>query len=43
MTVESEIVKVLNTADNYFLDGEKLVLQKAKMAPLARFEAVGKK
>ena len=43
MTVESEFVKVLNTADNYFQDGETLVLQKAKMAPLARFEAVGKK
>jgi heat shock protein HslJ len=43
MTVETEFVKVLNTADNYVQDGEKLVLQKARMAPLARFEAVGKK
>lgn len=43
MTVETEFVKVLNTADNYVLDGENLVLQKARMAPLARFEAAGKK
>jgi copper homeostasis protein (lipoprotein) len=43
MTVETDFVKVLNTADNYVLGDEKLVLQKAKMAPLARFEAVGKK
>jgi hypothetical protein len=33
-------MKALNTADNYNVDGQKLVLNRARMAPLARFEAV---
>ncbi|MBC6490547.1 copper resistance protein NlpE N-terminal domain-containing protein [Flavihumibacter stibioxidans] len=40
MTVEDQLKKVLEMADNYNLDGDKLVLNRAKMAPLARFEAV---
>jgi heat shock protein HslJ len=40
MTIESGFLKALNTADNYNLDGQKLVLNRARMAPLARFEAV---
>jgi len=40
MTIESGFMKAINTADNYHLDGQKLVLNRARMAPLARFEAV---
>jgi len=40
MTLEGEFLKVLETTDNYFQDGDKLVLHRARMAPLARFEAV---
>jgi heat shock protein HslJ len=40
MAIEAEFVKVLEVADNYNLDGNKLVLNRARMAPLARFEAV---
>lgn len=43
MTVESEFLKVLETADNYSLNGQFMTLNKARMAPLARFEAVGGK
>jgi heat shock protein HslJ len=39
-TVETEFLKVLETADNYSLNGQVLKLNKAKMAPLARFEAI---
>jgi copper homeostasis protein (lipoprotein) len=38
--VESEFHKVLNTVDNYTTDGENLSLNKARMAPLARFKVV---
>lgn len=31
-------VKVLETTDNYIFDGKSFVLNKARMAPLARFE-----
>jgi copper homeostasis protein (lipoprotein) len=40
METEQEFFKVLEMADNYFLSADTLVLHKAKMAPLARFEAV---
>ena len=40
MEVEDRFREVLEMADNYNLDGDKLVLNKARMAPLARFEAV---
>lgn len=42
MEVESQLLKVLGTVDNYSLsaDGNTLSLNKAKMAPLARFEVV---
>ena len=36
---ENQLFKVYETADNYFCDGKKLQLNKAKMAPLAVFEA----
>ena len=42
MTVETEFMKVLETADNCYLDGQVLVLHRARMAPLARFQAVAK-
>jgi copper homeostasis protein (lipoprotein) len=37
MTIEQEFLKVLETADNYNYDGINLVLNRARMAPLARF------
>ena len=41
LETESAFFKVLEAADNYIIvDGDKLVLNKARMAPLARFEAV---
>ncbi|HHT29332.1 META domain-containing protein [Petrimonas mucosa] len=40
MEVESELVKVLEMADNYTLDGDILSLNRARMAPLARFQLV---
>jgi heat shock protein HslJ len=35
MTAESEFLKILENADNYFTDGKVLKLHRAKMAPLA--------
>ena len=40
MDVENAFHEVLRTADNYSLDGDRLTLNRARMAPLARFEAV---
>jgi heat shock protein HslJ len=40
LTVETEFLKVLETADSYYVDGHVLVLHRAKMAPLARFKPV---
>lgn len=40
MEVEQELSKALITADNYSLSGDNLSLNKARMAPLARFKAV---
>jgi heat shock protein HslJ len=40
MTTEQQFMKVLETADNYNLTETTLVLNKARMAPLARFEVV---
>jgi copper homeostasis protein (lipoprotein) len=39
-TVEDEFHKVLNTVDNFSTDGDNLSLNKARMAPLARFKVV---
>ncbi|MET2986625.1 META domain-containing protein [Aureibaculum conchae] len=38
METEKQFLEVLSKADNYSLDGETLMLNKAKMAPLAKFE-----
>jgi heat shock protein HslJ len=38
MTIEDQFMKVLNTADNFSLNGNTMTLNKAKMAPLAVFE-----
>lgn len=38
MELEREFMKVIETADNYNFDGKMFVLNKARMAPLARFE-----
>jgi copper homeostasis protein (lipoprotein) len=40
MNVEQEFFEVLGMADNFACDGQTLFLHKARMAPLARFEAV---
>jgi heat shock protein HslJ len=41
MSIEDELRRVLNMTDSYNLnDGKELILNRARMAPLARFEAV---
>lgn len=40
MEIEQQFNEVLQQVDNYNLNGDTLVLNKARMAPLARFEAV---
>lgn len=42
MEIETELKKILETTDNYSLtpDGKNLTLNRARMAPLARFEIV---
>jgi heat shock protein HslJ len=40
MDVEQQLMDVLTRADNYTINGNTLSLNKARMAPLARFEAV---
>lgn len=39
MQLESDFLRVLEEADNYVITGDTLVLNKARMAPLARFKA----
>lgn len=38
MQVESDFLNVLEQADNYIITGDTLVLNRARMAPLARFK-----
>jgi heat shock protein HslJ len=40
MTTEDNLKRALEQADNYVIKGNTLSLNKARMAPLARFEAV---
>ncbi|MBO9635827.1 MAG: META domain-containing protein, partial [Chitinophagaceae bacterium] len=40
LDIENRFTKVLTTADNYYVNGDTLILNKARMAPLARFVAV---
>jgi len=40
METESKFFKVLETADSYYVHGDTLQLNKAGIAPLAKFEAV---
>jgi len=40
LDTESEFNKMLGTVDNFSINGNTLTLNKAKMSPLARFEAV---
>lgn len=40
MATEQELMKVLETVDNYTTDGKSLQLNKARMAPMARFEMI---
>jgi heat shock protein HslJ len=39
MSMEAEFQKVLGVADSFSVSGEDLVLNRARMAPLARFRA----
>lgn len=39
MVTEKDFTTVLNTADSYFISGDTLQLFRARMAPLAKFEA----
>jgi heat shock protein HslJ len=39
---ESTFMKAIESADNYIITGNSLQLNKARMAPLARFEAIKK-
>jgi len=40
LAIETEFNKMLGAVDNYSLNGNTMTLNKAKMAPMARFEAV---
>lgn len=40
LAIESEFNKMLGTVDNYSINGNTMTLNKARMAPMARFEAV---
>lgn len=40
MEIENGLTKALIAADNYSINGDDLSLNKARMAPLARFKAV---
>ena len=40
MEVEQKLNQVLGMTDSYFVNGDTLILNRARMAPLARFEAV---
>jgi heat shock protein HslJ len=40
MKIENGLSQALQTADNYTVNDDRLVLNRARMAPLARFEAV---
>lgn len=40
MDLEAEYLKMLQSVDNYTINGNILSLHKAKMAPLAKFEAI---
>ena len=42
MEIETELTKVLEQVDNYTVNGNTLSLNKARMAPLARFKAIDK-
>ena len=40
METEQEFGKMLETVDNYSINGNQMTLNKARMAPLAKFEAI---
>ncbi len=40
MEIENELTRALIAVDNYTMNGSELSLNKARMAPLARFKAV---
>ena len=40
LATETEFNKMLGTVDNYSINGNTMTLNKAKMTPMARFEAI---
>ena len=42
METEDALLQILEQVDNYALNGNRLALQRARMAPLARFEATAR-
>lgn len=40
INTETALLEVLSSADNYTINGQQLSLNKARMAPLAKFEAI---
>jgi len=40
MELESQFLNALDQADNYTLTGDTLILNKERMAPLARFKRI---
>jgi hypothetical protein len=40
MEIETDMNKALNMTDSYSVKEDTLILNRARMAPLARFEAV---
>jgi heat shock protein HslJ len=40
MDIETKLNQVFETTDSYYLKGDTLILNRARMAPLARFEVV---
>ncbi|MDR0543062.1 MAG: META domain-containing protein [Dysgonamonadaceae bacterium] len=42
ISIENDLKQVLQQTDSYYLNGDQLILNRARMAPLARFEAIYK-
>jgi heat shock protein HslJ len=38
--IETQFLRMMTMADNYTVSGDVLILNKARMAPLARFKSV---
>ncbi len=38
LQTESEFLKALQAADNYYINGDELILNKARIVPLTKFK-----